>query len=45
MLATLTDAPFDDPAWVFETKWDGSIEKRSVTLYSPNGLSGRSGVI
>ncbi len=23
MLATLTDAPFDDPDWVFETKWDG----------------------
>jgi bifunctional non-homologous end joining protein LigD len=23
MLATLTDQPFDDPAWVFETKWDG----------------------
>jgi bifunctional non-homologous end joining protein LigD len=43
MLATLTDAPFDDPDWVFETKWDGfrlvaSIEKRSVTLYSRNGL-------
>ena len=23
MLATLTDQPFDDPDWVFETKWDG----------------------
>jgi bifunctional non-homologous end joining protein LigD len=23
MLATLTDAPFDDPNWAFETKWDG----------------------
>lgn len=23
MLATLADAPFDDPDWVFETKWDG----------------------
>jgi bifunctional non-homologous end joining protein LigD len=23
MLATLTDGPFDDPDWVFETKWDG----------------------
>jgi GNAT superfamily N-acetyltransferase len=23
MLATLTDAPFDDPTWVFENKWDG----------------------
>lgn len=43
MLATLTDAPFDDPGWVFETKWDGfrlvaSIDKRSITLYSRNGL-------
>jgi bifunctional non-homologous end joining protein LigD len=38
MLATLIDAPFDSPDWVFETKWDGfrlvaRIEKRSVTLY------------
>jgi bifunctional non-homologous end joining protein LigD len=44
MLATLTDAPFDDPNWVFETKWDGfrlvaTVEKRSVTLYSRNGLA------
>ena len=23
MLATLADAPFDDPAWLFELKWDG----------------------
>jgi bifunctional non-homologous end joining protein LigD len=43
MLATLIDAPFDSPDWVFETKWDGfrlvaRIEKRSVTLYSRNGL-------
>lgn len=43
MLATLTDAPFDDPGWVFEMKWDGfrlvaTIDKRSVTLYSRNGL-------
>jgi bifunctional non-homologous end joining protein LigD len=42
MLAVLTDAPFDDPDWVFESKWDGfrmvaCIEKRSVTLYSRNG--------
>jgi bifunctional non-homologous end joining protein LigD len=42
MLATLTDAPFDDPAWVFESKWDGfrmvaSIEGGKVTLYSRNG--------
>ena len=23
MLATLARAPFDDPAWVYELKWDG----------------------
>ena len=23
MLATLTDAPFNDPGWVFEDKYDG----------------------
>jgi len=43
MLATLIDAPFDNPGWVFESKWDGfrlvaKIEKRSVTLYSRSGL-------
>lgn len=42
MLATLTDAPFDDPDWVFESKWDGfrmvaTIENGSVSLYSRNG--------
>lgn len=42
MLATLTDAPFDDPGWVFESKWDGfrlvsRIEDGRVTLYSRNG--------
>jgi bifunctional non-homologous end joining protein LigD len=42
MLATLTDAPFDDPDWVFETKWDGfrmiaAIAGGNVTLYSRNG--------
>ncbi|MGY4348970.1 DNA topoisomerase IB [Bradyrhizobium sp. GM7.3] len=33
MLATLTDAPFDDPDWVFEDKFDGFrmvAEKRNV---------------
>jgi bifunctional non-homologous end joining protein LigD len=43
MLATLADAPFDDGAWVFETKWDGyRVIARTapghVTLYSRNGL-------
>jgi bifunctional non-homologous end joining protein LigD len=42
MLATLTDDAFDDPDWVFETKWDGFrmvavIKRRQVTLYSRNG--------
>lgn len=42
MLATLIDAPFDDPDWVFETKWDGfrivaKIDHGEVALYSRNG--------
>jgi bifunctional non-homologous end joining protein LigD len=42
MLATLTDAPFDDEGWVFEDKYDGfrmvaKIESEKVTLYSRNG--------
>src|SRR5688572_3812247 len=42
MLATLVDRPFDDKAWVFETKWDGfrtiaDIKRRKVVLYSRNG--------
>ena len=42
MLATLTDAPFDDKAWIFEDKYDGfrmvaTIEQGEVTLYSRNG--------
>jgi bifunctional non-homologous end joining protein LigD len=42
MLATLTDAPFDDKRWIFEDKYDGfrmiaTIEGGEVTLYSRNG--------
>jgi bifunctional non-homologous end joining protein LigD len=42
MLATLTDAPFDDADWIFEDKYDGfrmvaKIEDGKVTLYSRNG--------
>jgi bifunctional non-homologous end joining protein LigD len=42
MLATLTDAPFDDKNWIFEDKYDGfrmvaKIDGSSVTLYSRNG--------
>jgi bifunctional non-homologous end joining protein LigD len=52
MLATLTDVPFDDADWVFETKWDGNrmvatIEQGQVTLYSRNGkiVTGKYGPI
>lgn len=42
MLATLTDAPFDDPDWVFEDKYDGfrmvcEVRGGKVALYSRNG--------
>ena len=42
MLATLTDAPFDDTGWVFEDKYDGfrmiaEIRRGKVALYSRNG--------
>ncbi len=44
MLATLSDEPaFDDPAWVFEIKWDGyraiaELDGSNSKLYSRNGL-------
>jgi bifunctional non-homologous end joining protein LigD len=44
MLATLADAPFDNPDWLFEIKWDGYRgictvdEKGKMTLLSRNGL-------
>jgi ATP-dependent DNA ligase len=42
MLATLIGAPFDDPDWVFETKWDGyrviaKIEAGKISLLSRRG--------
>jgi bifunctional non-homologous end joining protein LigD len=42
MLATLIDAPFDDDAWSFETKWDGiralcAITERGLKLTSRTG--------
>ncbi|MBV8150725.1 MAG: non-homologous end-joining DNA ligase, partial [Candidatus Eremiobacteraeota bacterium] len=42
MLTTLVGEPFDDPAWLFELKWDGYraiavVEKDGVTLTSRNG--------
>lgn len=44
MLATLTEAPFDDPDWVFEIKWDGyraiaETGGKALRLYSRNGRS------
>ena len=41
MLATLGRAPFDDPAWVYEPKWDGfrviaMMRGGSVQLLSRN---------
>jgi bifunctional non-homologous end joining protein LigD len=41
MLATLTDAPFDDKGWIFEDKYDGfrmvaKVEGGKVILYSRN---------
>jgi bifunctional non-homologous end joining protein LigD len=36
MLATLTDKPFDDPDWVFETKWDGF---RAIAVAKPGDAS------
>lgn len=41
MLAQTAKEPFDDPDWVFETKWDGyraiaEVHKGSVRLYSRN---------
>ncbi len=41
MLATLAGAPFDDPDWVYEIKWDGyramaEVEHDRVKLYSRN---------
>jgi bifunctional non-homologous end joining protein LigD len=42
MLAILTDAPFDEAGWVFESKWDGfrmvtCIKGGKVALFSRNG--------
>ena len=36
MLATLTDKPFHDPDWVFETKWDGF---RAIAVARPGHAS------
>ncbi|RYY67104.1 MAG: DNA ligase D [Chitinophagaceae bacterium] len=41
MMATLVDAPFDDPAWLYEIKWDGYravgyVQDGSAELISRN---------
>src|SRR6186997_1148810 len=43
MLATLVAAPFDDPGWLFEVKWDGFraeavVEAGAVRLFTRGGL-------
>jgi len=43
MKATLVDAPFDDPDWLYEVKWDGYraiaiISKTSAELISRNNI-------
>lgn len=42
MMAIPFDAPFDDPAWGFEPKWDGvraiaEVDDRRIRLWSRNG--------
>ncbi len=44
MLATLAKAPFDDPQWLFEVKWDGyraiaEVKDHDVRLVSRAGTS------
>jgi len=43
MKATLVDAPFDDPGWIYEIKWDGYravaiVNKGEAELISRNNL-------
>lgn len=47
MLATLTGAPFDDPDWLFEVKWDGFrvetiVDGESVRLMTRGGQDASS---
>ncbi len=39
MLATLAEAPFDDPDWLYEIKWDGY---RAIATITPEGVKLRS---
>jgi len=43
MKATLVDAPFDDPDWLYEVKWDGyravaTVDKNGAELISRNNI-------
>lgn len=43
MKATLVDAPFDEPGWIYEIKWDGYravsyLEKTGTKIFSRNNL-------
>jgi bifunctional non-homologous end joining protein LigD len=43
MKATLVDAPFDDPGWIYEIKWDGYravaiVEKDKAEIFSRSNL-------
>ena len=44
MLATLVNAPFDDPQWIYEVKWDGYralsyVAKGNVSISSRHNKS------
>ena len=44
MLATLVDAPFDDPAWLFEVKWDGFRAIATIDADGAVALTSRNGL-
>jgi bifunctional non-homologous end joining protein LigD len=44
MLSTLVDAPFDDPAWLFELKWDGFRALASIDADGTVALTSRNGL-
>jgi bifunctional non-homologous end joining protein LigD len=44
MLATLVERPFDDPAFVFEVKWDGYRAIASVDAHGAVSLTSRNGL-
>jgi bifunctional non-homologous end joining protein LigD len=44
MLATLVDAPFDDPGWLFEVKWDGFRAIASIDAAGKVALTSRNGL-